>query len=297
MAQPMRRFLRLVRPLTALASVLLALAAAVSGQAVKTPKRIVSLSPSCTETLFALGVGDRVVGVTNYCTFPAEAKTRKQVGGFLNPDVEAIVSLAPDLIITVPNAKLVQKLEELRMRVVVVPNESLADVFTALAKVGEVTGTEATAARLTAEIRGQLEALRKRAANLPKPRVLFAVNHDPLMIAGGGTFLNELIGLAGGVNIAALSPITYPQFGMEEIIARAPEVIVDATMVVGADAERLAWVKDHWQRWPSIPAVKNGRVHALSTEALDVLVRPGPRIALALEALLRLIHPEAVAAS
>jgi iron complex transport system substrate-binding protein len=259
----------------------------------KRPSRIVSLSPSVTETLFALGMGDRVVGVTDYCTFPPEAKTRKRVGGFFNPDVEAILSLAPELVVTVPNAKLVQRLEALKMRVVVVPNESLEDVFTALTKIGEVTGTAEVAVRLVSDIRARLEQLRKRAANLPKPKVLFAVNNDPLMVAGGGTFINDLIALAGGVNIAALSPIPYPQFGMEEIVARAPDLIVDATMIAGDEAARLAAVTERWQRWPSIPAVKNGRICPLGAEALDVMVRPGPRIAKALEHLLELIHPEA----
>ncbi len=256
------------------------------------PRRIVSLSPALTEILFALGVGDRVVGVTDFCDYPPEARARSKVGGFTNPSIEAVLALEPQLVVVSPaagNRDAALAIERAGVPVAVYAAERLEDAYAAIVGLGLRCGVEGRARELVETLRARLEQVRRAAAARPRPRVLFCLQLEPLVAAGRGTLPDELLALAGGINVVEAE--RYPRLGIESVLALAPEVIVQARMdrVPAATQERIA---AFWSRWPTIPAVRQGRVYVWdATTAL----RSGPRVAEAAEALLSLLHGSATA--
>lgn len=258
------------------------------------PARIISMAPSVTETLFALGQSDRLAGVTNFCDYPEEAKSLPRIGGWINPNIEAIVNLKPDLIVTVPTGSTraaVDTLMRLGVPVLLVTVYTVEDVFACIRTLGAATHADDRAERLCGSMRRRIDAVRAQISALPSRRVLFVWEQEPLIVGGGGTYMDELITLAGGVNIAGSSRSRYPHLGIEEVILRQPEVILDAFMV--ATGQPGTKRKDFWGRWPHIPAVRDGNIHHL--ESL-VVTRPGPRLPVALDAVAHAIHPEAFGA-
>jgi iron complex transport system substrate-binding protein len=252
------------------------------------PERIVSMTPALTEILFAIGAGDRVVGVTTYCDYPAEARTRPKIGGYANPSVEAIVALEPDLVLVSRaggNREAALAVERVGSRVEVIPARTLDDTIEAIGQVATLCGLEDRGDDLQREIRGSIEATTARLRAGPKVRVLLCLQIDPLIAAGRGTLPSELVTIAGGVNVVEAG--RYPRLGIEAVIAMEPQIILQAAMdTPEPDADRAAL--EFWSRWPSIPAVRDGRVHVIDgTTAL----RPGPRVADAVEMLARLLHP------
>jgi iron complex transport system substrate-binding protein len=251
------------------------------------PARIVSLAPSITETLFALGVGDRVVAVSDYCDYPPEATRLPRVGSFNAPSVEAVIAARPDLVIGLPspgNHENVLTMRRLGITVEVVDPERLADVPIVTRRIAAVAGVPAAGERLVADIEREMDAVRARVAGVPKPRTLMLVGQDPLIAVGPDSFLGEMLAEAGAVNVAPAGE-RWPRLNVEVAIAADPEVIIDCSMGTEAGTATLAY----WKRFPSLTAVKTGRVHPFqSFEAL----RPGPRLARALEELARLLHPE-----
>ena len=253
-----------------------------------TPQRIVSLTPAITETLFALGLADRVVGVTRFCDYPAEAKTKARVGGYADPDVEAVVALSPDLVLISPNVGNRDGALALRragIRVEVVAGERLEETYAAMERIGTLCGVPERGRALAARVRGEVEAAAASVRNLPPTRALFCLQTDPVIAAGRETLPADLLERAGGVNVVEAT--RYPQVAMEAIVAAAPEVILQTQMDVGA-ADAAAVPAAFWSRWSTVPAVAAGRVVVFDgTPAL----RPGPRVGQAVAQLAAYLHP------
>jgi iron complex transport system substrate-binding protein len=249
-------------------------------------QRIVSLAPSVTETVYALGKADRLVGVSTYCDYPPEATRLPRVGSYLTPNIEAIVALRPDVVIGVPtpgNQPGVDQLRTLGVPVVIVGETTLADAWTAMATIGAWVGDAPGGAALVSRVRGEVETTRAAAASEPRRRVLLVVGHDPLVTVGSGLYLDELIEIAGGENIARSAGGRWPRLSLETAVALAPDVIIDGAM--GSEAPTA--LAGYWQPYRSIPAVRDGRVRAQSSSAL---LRPGPRLGIAARELHELIH-------
>lgn len=254
------------------------------------PRRIVSLAPSITETLFALGLDREIVGVTEFCNFPEAALTRPKVGSFISLSAEKIVSLKPDLILATADGnrkESVEQLTRLGLPVYTVSPSNLDQVFGMIVTIGRMTGRDREALSLIQRLRQRVLHVTAVTERLPRPKVFFQVGLDALVTVGRDTFLNELISLAGGVNIAGEEKTRYPRFSIERVISAAPDVIIVTSMKGEGGFEQ---VKKNWTRWSSLPAVRQGRIHLLET---DVVFRPSPRIVDGLEELARLIHPEA----
>lgn len=254
------------------------------------PQRIVSLTPSLTEIVFALGLGDRLVGVSRHCDHPPEAAAIDKVGTFVAPAVERIVAKRPDIVLAEPNVgnrQPVESLQRLGLDVLVVPVGSIAVTRESILMVARRLGVAARGRELAARIDREIAATVARLAQVPPRRILLVVSRQPLIVAGTGTLQDELITLARGVNIGAEGGSGWPHLSLERVVAAAPEVIVDATM--GDDAVEPA-ARAFWAKLATLPAVRAGRV---SVYAGGELLRPGPRIGIALEQLARRIHPEA----
>jgi iron complex transport system substrate-binding protein len=278
-----------VRSLAVLLAIALAVDVAVPAAS---PQRIVSLAPGVTETLFALGEGDQVVGVSQYCDYPPAATRLPKVGTFLTPNVEAIAALRPDLIVgpgLSSSRREVRALEAMGYPALTVDDQSLGGIEQSIALIGARTGKEAAARRLLGSIQAHIEGVRARVAGIRPRSVVMLVGHQPMVAVGRGTFLDDLLHLAGGDNIAGLSEQDWPRLSLEYIIAMRPEVILDGAM--GSDANTPA---GFWARYPTIPAVREHRVFGYPQ---DPVLHPGPRVWQSLEILARRIHPEAFAAS
>jgi len=251
------------------------------------PRRIVSLTPALTEILFALGLGDRVVGVTSYCDWPPEARSKPKVGGYVNPSVEAIVDLSPDLVLVSPNAgnrESALAVRDAGLRVEVLPAETLAETFDAIEGVGRLCGVEREADALAASLRARLDAVAARVGTAPRVRTLFCIQLEPIVAAGPGTLPGELLEIAGGENVVGSD--RYPRLGIETVVAAAPEVILQSRM---DDGDRSVGDETaFWSRWPTIPAVANGRVRVVPG---DLTLRPGPRVVEGAERLAAILHP------
>jgi iron complex transport system substrate-binding protein len=263
------------------------------------PQRIVSTAPSITELLYALGLGDRIVGVDRFSRYPAEALRKPKIGDYVNPNLESIASLRPDLVIIPTNpVKLAERLGTLRLKVLELDQESIAKLYESFRVTGQATGATSQAAKLTSTVRGQLEAVRARAAPLKKTRMMFVVGRTPnrldgLIVVGQASYLNEIIALAGGENVFRDAVASYPEVSLEEVLARNPDVIVDMgdmADTVGVTDEHKRGVTNLWERLTSVAAVKQHRIYAVAS---DVYVVPGPRVVEAAKAFLQMLHPEA----
>jgi len=254
------------------------------------PQRIISLAPSNTEILFALGLGDKVVGVTEFCNYPPEALEREKIGGFTTPDIEKIIALQPDLILagSIHAAEVIPALEDRGLTVFALAPENLDGILEDIRVVGKITGEEDEASKLMAQMRTRIKAITDKTSNLEnRPRVFYITWHDPLWSVGSGPTIDELIEKAGGVNI--FQDITgHKMVNLEEVIARNPEVIIACTGHGEAKDEPFKWAeKEPWLE--GTEARKNKRVYQIDT---DLVGRDGPRIVDALEWLACFIHPE-----
>lgn len=251
------------------------------------PTRVVSLAPSITEIVFALGAGERVVGVCGSCDRPAAVGRLPRVGTYLAPSVEATLALRPDLVVAVPspgNREAVRAMERAGLRVLVVRDRTLDDLWAAVHDLSAVLGVPAAGEALVGDVRARLDAVHARVATLPPRRVLVLVGHSPLVAVGGGSLQDELVRVAGGTNIAADAGEVWPTLTLELVVSRAPEVIVDAGMGTETTGREL------FAGMTSIPAVEHGRIVRLDGEAF---LRAGPRVPDAAAALAAAIHPEA----
>jgi iron complex transport system substrate-binding protein len=264
-------------------------------------KRVVSLTPTVTETLFAVGAGESVVGVSDYCDEPPAVRSLPHVGSFLEPVVEVVVHLQPDLVITSRspgNEAPVRAIERTGIEVGVVSegSESIADTRTAILETAALVGRENEGRKLVADIDAGLAAVAARVRGRERPSVALVVGYEPLVLAGPASCLGELVELAGGRNVAATAGGQWPRMGWEFLLASAPEVIIDTATphMDESDSDHRshddAALEGRWGRYTSLPAVRTGRVHAVEGTAL---LHPGPRLAKAARLLSRLIQPEA----
>ncbi len=252
------------------------------------PSKIVSLSPSNTELLFALGLGDRIVGVTEFCDYPPEAKSKAKVGGFSEVDAERVVSLGPDLVLasSLHVARVVPALEKLGMTVVVIDPKTSEDVLARIVFVGKLTGKEQEALELKGRLEGRIAATAGKAkVEGPAPRVFWMLG-DGLFTAGPGTFVDDLITKAGGANVAAGAKTQWPELSMEAVVQADPEVIV----IPGPEGQAIAEKLRGDLAWQGVSAVKSGRFVFIPDQ--NIVVRPGPRIADGLDQLAKGLHPD-----
>jgi iron complex transport system substrate-binding protein len=263
--------------------------------AAQAPRRIVSLSPNMTEMLYGIGAFGEVVGVTDYCTYPAEVTKLPSVGGWHTPDLEKLLALRPDLVIVDSEQApfIADKVKELGFRLLAVPNHSVADVYSGIAELGQATGHEAGAQKLIVETRDSLARVARRTAALPKPRVLLIVNRTPgtlrdLYTATAGGFLAELVQIAGGSIAAPPAPKGYGKLSKEDLLAVNPDVILD--FIHGSDS-RLAG--DPIEAWKEMPELKAVRMHRVFGVNEDYVPHASQRIVDTAELFARLIHPEA----
>ena len=259
-------------------------------------RRIVTLAPSATEIVFALDCGDRVVGVSGLCNYPPAAADKPRVGGWLDADCERILSLEPDLVILQGGPATVRELcGEHEIDLLDYGDKSLTELFDAIAAIGRRLGCSDRADRLVSRIKGEMRRTSTAVRSRGRPSVLLSISrtpHQPLgqiYTAGRDSFLTELVRIAGGRSIFADVDVPYPQISLEEVAARAPEVIVEL-MPEKDNALTDRQALRQWRTIASLPAVRNQRVHVLSQ---DYVLLPGPRVGKLARLLARAIHPEA----
>jgi iron complex transport system substrate-binding protein len=238
------------------------------------PQRIVSMAPNVTELLFALGAGDRVVGVTRYCDRPPEVLKLPKIGGFADPDLEAILALRPDLVVAPANPvsePVLRRLGEVGVATLAVKADDLAGIDATVRAVGVAVGRGEEGERLVAKLHADLGAAITGATDR-RPRVLFVYDRRPIVAAGPGTFADELVRRAGGVNVAADARVAYPKYDIEDVLRLAPDVVLDASMA----GEDESAIRAFWSRWAELPAVKAGRVFRADQPGL---LQPGLHVA------------------
>ena len=253
------------------------------------PQRIVSLAPNITEILFRLGLDEEIVGVSIHCNFPEKAKSKVRVGSYISLDFEKITSLRPDLIIATGAGNtrdMVDRLGKLGFHSYVIYPKNFDDILKSILHIGQVVNRDKEAKQITEEMRKRSQRVIELTKGLPRPKVFIQIADAPIVTVGKGSFADDLIRLAGGENIAGKEKEVYPRFGMEEILKRSPEVIVISSMNPKGDYQKIL---QEWNRWKTIPAVKNGRIHLIDSDLID---RPSPRIIDGLEELARVLHPE-----
>ena len=257
-------------------------------------QRIVSTSPAITETLFALGAGDRVVAVSEYCHFPVEATKRTKIGSYLRPNVETIIRLKPDLVIIerLPG----NALEQLRIGNVRVVQVIYGDVAANLRAIGEIaaaTGRIEAGRVETARIGEALRQVESGASGRSRRTVLFIVGRTPgrldgMVAVGKGSYLNELIAMAGGRNIMADSVVAYPKLSLEGVVRLRPDLIVD----MGDMADTVGVTEEHKRSVEKLWKIRHDISSRVTAVASDIFVVPGPRMAEAAREFFRLIHGE-----
>jgi iron complex transport system substrate-binding protein len=261
-------------------------------------QRIVSLAPSITESLFALGLGDRIVGVTNYCDYPPEALTKSKVGGYYDLNLEAVVALRPDLVVCLPeHASCLKDLERLDLSHLTVDHRQVATILESLTTLGHTCGASECAGSLVQEIRQRMANVRKRVIDGKRPSVLVCVGRnmgsatiDDVYVAGHATFYDEMITLAGGTN-AYKEKLAFPVVTGEGLLRLKPDIIIDMVTDLSERGLTETEVLKQWDSFPDLPAVKHGKVFLFTD---DFVVVPGPRFIQILEKMAMVIHPEGI---
>jgi iron complex transport system substrate-binding protein len=251
------------------------------------PHRLVSLAPSVTETLFALGLGNRLVGDTDYCDYPPRAKSLPHVGGTQNPSLEAIVALKPDLVLGTDEAnrrETVAQLDHLGIPLYGVTAHTVDGTIQSVEDLARALGWDQTAQTLVASLRARTAAVDQRVRNKPCLKVLFVVQYHPLIAAGRQTFISDVIYRAGGASISADMASDWPRMGLESVLSRAPDVIlVPRTEAFAPDLAEF----QNLPGWRDLAAVKNHRIYFVS----ESIMHPSPRLIDALEEVANILHP------
>ena len=262
------------------------------------PERIISMSPALTETLFALGLGEKIVGVTRFCLYPEEVLGIPKVGGYLDPNWEAIVALKPDLVVLMESHTGAEsRLAGLGIRTVRVNQQKVGDILGSFQQLAEVCGVSDRGESLRAEVEESLERIRLTVEGRPEPRVLVSVGRAPglghlstVWAVGPGTFLDDALSLAGGVNVVPGGVAgAYPEISTEGLLYMDPDDILDVIPELEAGGMAPETALADWQSLGAVRAVREGRVHVLGRHCLSI---PGPRVAEVVEAFARVLHPE-----
>jgi iron complex transport system substrate-binding protein len=263
------------------------------------PQRIVSTSPSITEMLYAVGLGDRVVGVTTFCHYPPEARKKPKIGTYTEPNLELIAEAKPDLVVIQTNPiNLAARLRALHLNVLEVGHDTVDDVYVSMQRIADAGGVPAGGRVVIDKMKRQLAEIRARTAPLPRRRIMFIVGRAPsriedLIAVGRASYLNGVIEIAGGTNIFKDAVAPYPKVGMEDVLARNPEVIVDMgdmSQTEGVTEQHKREIVALWDQYHALAAVKEHRVFAVAS---DIFTVPGPRMVDAARAFARMLHPEA----
>jgi iron complex transport system substrate-binding protein len=262
------------------------------------PSRIISAAPNITEMLYVLGLGPKVVGVTTFCHYPPEVKSKPKIGSYLQPSMERIVALKPDLIIiSAASAIRRDQFDSLRIPSISIRDTNLSEIESAFEEIGRAAGIAQRGAVAAKDLRAKLDAIRSSNAGQPRRTMLFVVGRRPnelagIVAVGKGGFLNELIEIAGGSNIFGDATSAYVSLSLEQVLARNPEVIVDMgdmAETVGVTEEHKGEIVALWKRFPKLRAVENNRVFAVAS---DLFVVPGPRVTQAAEELSQMLRPK-----
>lgn len=260
-------------------------------------RRIVSMAPSITETLYALGLGDRVVGVTRYCEYPPEVKDKPRVGGYYDPNFEAIVALQPDLVVMLEkHEQSLPGLEKLKLETLVVSHKTIEGIIESFRTIGRVCGKGVEGRRMAYDYQNRLRRIRDKTEHLPRPRVLFALDRTmgrghlaDVYVVGADDYFDRIIELAGGENVYRGQGVRYPVVSSEGILWLNPDVIVDlAPKQVLEQTDRQTLVSD-WDELGQVEAVKKHRVLVFDQDYASI---PGPRFLRLVEDLARVLHPE-----
>jgi iron complex transport system substrate-binding protein len=252
------------------------------------------MAPDLTEILFALGLGDRLVGVTQDSDYPPAALTKPRVGTFWRPSIEVVIATRPDLVVTLGSEQqkeLSQRLTRMGYYCLTVDIERVDDLFRAFARIGAAAGVPERARELSQQIRAEVQRLEAQAAGLPPVKVLWVVQREPLRAAGRETFVNEMIELAGGQNVVGPTLHKYPPVGAEQVIAAAPDVIIEPAMVKGSLDGQRRQALAYWRRYVNVPAAANGRIYVIEG---DTVSRLGPRLPVGITAIARCLRPAPV---
>lgn len=281
----------------ALAAWVVALAGAAvfgeGGKSASVPRRIVAIAPSTAEMICDLGACESIVGVSKFCVHPPELRTRTQVGGLYDPDLEGIIALRPDLLVTRGKHDSLERLaEQLKISIYHDETDSLGGIERTVRELGALLDRREQAEAVVGDFRGRLSEIRERTASGKKARVMLTVSRNPerlsnILTAGRGTFLDEMIELAGGENVFGDLDMRYPEVSVEAIIARQPDCIIELMPDVDVDA-RHKQLREQWSQLSMIPAVKNNRIHFVSD---DNALIPSPRYADFIEKVSHILHP------
>ena len=256
---------------------------------VSPPQRLIPLAPNLTEILYALGLGDRVVGVTNHCNYPPEVSLKPRVGSYISLNIERIISLSPELVIGTVDGNehyVLDLLEQARIKVFFVNPRTVNQVMEAILMIGQVCGAGEKARALSGRLSQRVDRVLGLVGSRKRPLVFLQIHIQPIMTVNRNTVHHDVIRLAGGINMTSDEPITYPRISLEEVIRRKPDVIVISSMERGGRFEKA---RQEWFEWKSIPAVQDKRVHLVDSDLID---RPSPRLIEGLEIMAKLIHPE-----
>ena len=263
----------------------------------KSPQRIITLAPSITEMAFALGLDDKVIAVTNYCDYPAKVNLLPKVGGYINPNIEAIVALQPDLVIVIASqVRTIKQFQQLNIPTLAVYNSNLEDIKTSIKMIGDATQHQDQAQNLLTEIEHKITNIHNEIIDYPHPKVMITMGHSMnskqvkiIYIAGQHDFYNDLITLAGGQNAYQGQHLKIPSLSIEGIMQLNPEVIIDIFPEADDHNTNIIQAKQRWMNLNHVNAVKNNRVYIIEENYATI---PGPRIFKLLDKLARLIHPE-----
>jgi len=255
-------------------------------------KRVVSAAPNLTEILFALGLDKEIVGVTLYSDYPTAAATKPRVGTFWRPSIEAVIAAKPDLVVTLgfeQQKNLAQRLNRIGYNSLTLNVETVGELFGAIAKIGAATDRQDEANKLVRDIRKKLADLSTLVGAESKVRVLWVVQREPLRVAGRGTFVDEMIELAGGENAIGPTVHKYPPIGAEQVIACGPEVIIEPAMKQEDLAGQEERTREYWSKFENVPAVREGRIYVIESDAVS---RLGPRLYEGAETIAKCLRPE-----
>lgn len=254
----------------------------------KAPDKIVSLSPSNTEILFALGAGDKVVGVTSYCDYPEEAKKVEKVGTFEGPNMELIKKAQPDVVLAgYIQEEAVKAIEDMGIPVIVTEAESFEAIYQSIGMIGKITGTDSKAEEIIAGMKSKVAEIEAKTKDKEKPTVFYVVWTDPLTTAGSKTFINDVIKAAGGINVAEKVE-SWAKYSAEELVKDNPKMLVAALHSTDKGMNKEDLSKN--EVFSKLEAVKQGKVHVMSDD--NVISRPGPRIVQAVEEMYRVFYGE-----
>ncbi len=253
----------------------------------KEPKRLISLAPSNTEILYALGCQDRLVGVTSYCNYPKAAKRKEKVGTFANPNLEKILSLKPDIVFITNGIQepVIKRLEEAKITTFVVSPKTVEGMIDDLVRVGKAVGNEDRAGKVSNGLKKRLAKVEKTLSHVKKKKTAFyELYHEPLMTVGAKSPINDILNKAGVINIAGDIQSAYPQYSLEILIQKDPDVYLASTGSMQSPGDILKR-----SGWAGLSAVKNNRVYVFDENIID---RPGPRMVDAVEKIAAAVYPD-----